>query len=223
MVSWRTRIFGESRSRILELLRDAPQTAVSLAERLGVTHNAVRQHLAGLGSHGLVEPAGVQRDTGGKPAQLYTLSATGEELFPKGYSAALISIIDEAEKQGAKAGDVRDLLRRTGKRMAKEVRIPAGKPELKARVELAAKALHKLGADMVAEETTDGWQLRGRGCPISAVVAERPVACELVRAFIGEVTCAEVGECGGHDEHGSCIFRIHCSAQVKQKGSASES
>ena len=42
---------------------------------MGLTDNAVRTHVAALERDGLVEPVGTQRDTGGKPARVYALTA----------------------------------------------------------------------------------------------------------------------------------------------------
>lgn len=211
MVAWHARVFGDTRSRILDILRDAPRTAAALAEYLGLTNNAVRQHLAGLGAHGLVEQAGVQRDTGGKPAQLYALSSVGEELFRKGYATALVSVIDEVDSGGEAPTSARDLMHRAGVRLGAAVPIPPS-ADTAQRVRLAATALHSLGGDMEVDETDEGWRLRGRGCPLSAVVSERPVACELVRAFIAEVSGCAVGACESTGERASCNFVVLRSA-----------
>lgn len=217
MVAWHARVFGDTRSRILELLRDAPRTAVALAAELGLTNNAIRQHLAGLGAHGLVEHSGILRDTGGKPAQLYSLSATGEELFPKGYAPVLTGLIDELESL-AGGPSSKEIFIRTGERLASAVRVPSG-ADFSARIHLAADGLRALGGDMEVEQQGDEWQLRARGCPLAAVVAERPVACELVRAYIRKITAGIVSECcgkgagcGGESAaRANCLFRVRAS------------
>lgn len=223
MVAWHSRVFGETRSRILEILRAAPRTAVALAAELELTNNAVRQHLASLGAHGLVEHAGVQRETGGKPAQLYALSSTGEELFPKGYAAVIIGIIDELDSSALGISTV-ELMKRTGERLASQVQVPPSADFL-ARIRLAAQSLHSLGGDMEIEQPDkETWQLRARGCPLAAVVAERPKACELVRSFIARVTTGEVSECCAQNElgvnagaGGAANTRMVCAFKIKAR------
>lgn len=215
MVAWHSRVFGDTRSKILEILRVAPHTAVDLATDLGLTNNAVRQHLASLGAHGLVEHAGVRRETGGKPAQLYALSPTGEELFPKGYAAVLVGIIDELGSVPTGLAP-EELLRRTGERLAAQVKVPPS-VDFAGRVGIAADALHALGGDMEVERIADDvWQMRASGCPLAAVVAERPVACELVRSFIRGVTGGYVSECCGQSE--SCAASKASNAGAARAG-----
>ena len=55
-----------------------------LAEAMGVTRPAVRQHLAALEADGLVAP-GAQRRTAGRPVQAYVLAPKGRERFPRQY------------------------------------------------------------------------------------------------------------------------------------------
>src|SRR5687767_4508571 len=88
-------LIGETQLRLLGLLRRSPQTITGLAEALSLTDNGVRTHIAALHRDGLVEQAGTQRDTGGKPARLYGLTRAGEELFPKAYALVLGKLVEE--------------------------------------------------------------------------------------------------------------------------------
>ena len=68
-----------TRDRLLALLREGAWTVDDLAERLGVTDNAVRFHLEALERAGTVRKEGVRKKTGvGQPASLYSLSPAGE-------------------------------------------------------------------------------------------------------------------------------------------------
>ena len=89
------RFIGETRVEMLRLLRRSRQTITSLADALRLTDNAVRTHVAALERDGIVEAAGIQRDTGGKPARIYELTAEGEELFPKAYALVLTGLVKE--------------------------------------------------------------------------------------------------------------------------------
>ncbi|HEX2492144.1 MAG TPA: HTH domain-containing protein, partial [Steroidobacter sp.] len=80
-------IFGERRKQLLRyLLRNKSGASVDeLAQALGVTRTAVRQHLASLMRDRLVVP-GAARASGGRPQQLFVLTEEGKEAFPRHYS-----------------------------------------------------------------------------------------------------------------------------------------
>ena len=64
-----------------------------------MTDNAVRTHVAALERDGLIEQVGTQRDTGGKPARVYAMTAEGEELFPKAYALVLGELVAEIARE----------------------------------------------------------------------------------------------------------------------------
>src|SRR6478609_4443347 len=110
-------IAGETRSKLLGLLRRSPRSIGELSRTLELTDNAIRTHIAALSRDGLVEEAGAQRDTGGKPARLYRLSRVGEELYPKAYAIALNGLVEEIARTEGWARAV-ELLRGVGTRVA---------------------------------------------------------------------------------------------------------
>src|SRR3712207_2838361 len=123
MVNWLRQLTGETRTEMLRLLRRSRQTITSLADALRLTDNAVRTHVAALERDGIVEHVGTQRDTGGKPARVYTLTREGEELFPKAYALVLGQLVDEIARADGEDRAV-ELLRQVGRRVAADV--PAG-------------------------------------------------------------------------------------------------
>jgi len=87
------------RSILLLLKKRGKAGAAELAEALGVTVSAARQHLAGLAAAGLVahsaEPNGP-----GRPPLRYSLDAAGEALFPRFYGELaneLLEYVEEAD------------------------------------------------------------------------------------------------------------------------------
>lgn len=204
MPSWHRLLVGGTRSRLLELLRRRRRTIPQLAEEVGVSGNAVRTHLSALQRDGMVEPAGVQRDTGGKPAQVYDITRETEELFPKAYSTVLSGLLGEIEEQQGHDALLK-LLRGVGARAAAGVK---AKGDVQARVEIAAAVLRSLGADLDVERDGKEWVLRGYGCPLSAVVEDHHEACELVEELVSGVVGAPVRECCDRAGRPRCSFRI---------------
>lgn len=200
---WIDQIFGETRARLLRLLRRPPQTINGLAEALGLSTNAVRGHIAALGRDGIVEQTGVRRETGGKPAQLYVLTAEGDELFPKAYAAVLRGLMEEVVRRDGWPHAV-ELLRAVGKRAATR----SGADDAHGRVEAAATALRALGGDVDLVAEDGGWRLQGYACPLSAVTAAHPELCALAHALVEEITGLPVTECCDHAGRPRCAFRI---------------
>lgn len=204
MASWHRLLIGSTRSRLLDLLRRRRRTIPELAAEVGISGNAVRTHLSALERDGMVEGAGVRRDTGGKPARVYDITGDTEELFPKAYGPVLSGLLEEIEeRQGREA--LLELLRGVGARVAAGV--PA-EGDVGARVETAAAVLRSLGADLDVEREDEGWLLRGYGCPLSAVVAEHHEACALVEELVATVVGRPVRECCARGERSRCAFRI---------------
>ena len=206
MSKWLATLTGETQGKLLRLLRRSRQTITGLAEALGLTDNAVRLHISALRRDGFVEDVGTMRDTGGKPARLYGLSREGEELFPKAYAQVLQALVEESMRRDGRERTV-ELLRAIGSRLAASAP-RAG--DVKHRVQAAAAALRSLGADVDIQRTSEGWRLRGYGCPLAAVSAETPEVCELAKALVEEITGAAVTECceRGENDNPRCAFAI---------------
>ena len=82
-----------SRRALLNLLKaDGPQDARALAERLGVTAMAVRQHLYAMQEEGLVGYRAEPRPVG-RPAKLWQLTAEADGLFPDAHADLTVSLI----------------------------------------------------------------------------------------------------------------------------------
>jgi predicted ArsR family transcriptional regulator len=204
MTNWFDRLVGGTRGELLTLLRRAERSINELAGKLGISDNAVRMHVASLQRDGMVEPAGVERATGGKPAQRYRLTTEAEELFPKAYAVVFGELVRVLEEEQGREGVVR-LLRKVGARAAGEG--AGGLPDAE-RVQRAAAVLREMGGEVDVERTESGWRIQGHGCPLSGVVGEHDTVCTLGEALVGEVTGLRVSECCRRGERPCCAFEI---------------
>jgi predicted ArsR family transcriptional regulator len=199
---------------MLSLLRRSRHTISELAAPLGITDNAVRTHISALQRDGLVSQSGVRRDMRGKPAHVFELTASGEELFPKAYAAVLSEVIVELEaREGPAAAEA--LLRSVGARLGSGV---SRGGDLDARVSAAAEALTSMGADMVVERAADGFELKGHGCPLSAVVRSHHGTCVIAESLVASATGAVVTE---HCEKGGrpqCAFHVAAALKASAAG-----
>ena len=88
---------------LVELKRAQPLTAKQLAEKLGVSPNAIRHHLKELEAEGLVAYGREHRGVGA-PTFAYRLSGAGEALFPRRYEETLTELLQRVtEKAGRNA------------------------------------------------------------------------------------------------------------------------
>jgi predicted ArsR family transcriptional regulator len=198
------RLTGETRARLLGLLRRSRQTITTLADALGVTDNAVRSHIAGLERDGVVEQVSTRRDTGGKPARVYALTPRGEELFPKAYALVLGELVEEIGRlDGPEHATA--LLRAVGRRVGSRAVAPADRD---GRVALAAAALRGLGGDVEIQRSEHGYVLQGYGCPLSSVTAKHPQVCGLAQALVEEITGEPVIEECDRSDRPRCRLRI---------------
>jgi predicted ArsR family transcriptional regulator len=209
-MTWIERILGSTRARLLRLLRRSHRSINELAATLGITDNAVRTHIAAMQRDGMVRSAGVERATGGKPAQLYELTPEAEEMFPKAYAVVLGALLELLEERQGRAGMV-GLLREVGMRAANTGADLTSAPE-EARVHGAAEVLRQLGGDVEVERTPSGWRIRGYGCPLSAVVADHDETCALAESLVAGVTGLPSRECCDRSDRPRCSFLIESVA-----------
>jgi predicted ArsR family transcriptional regulator len=215
MTNWLERLLGETRAKLLYLLRRPPGTITRLSSALGLTDNAVRTHIAALGRDGIVEQVGSQRDTGGKPARVYALTQAGEELFPKAYAVILGGLVEQLARTDGWE-HAAELLRAVGEQAGSGLAVPA---DLQGRVGVAAGALRSLGGDIEVQRTPQGWRLQGFACPLSAVTARHPQVCALAQALVEEITGQPVTECCDRTGRPRCAFHVDEEPARRRSGS----
>ena len=210
-----TTLVGETRMRLLGLVRGAARSIGELARALGISENAVRAHVAAAERDGLVRQAGIQRSTGGKPARLYELTPVAEELFPKAYALVFAELVRTLrDEEGDDAAVER--LRRVGRRLG--ARAGDGAEDAAARVAAAAALLESIGGSVEVLEEPDGWAIRADGCPLSGVVAEDPDVCALAESLVAEVTGRRVVEACRKGGRPRCEFHVTGDGPAPRSG-----
>jgi predicted ArsR family transcriptional regulator len=211
-INWIETLLGGTRARVLGLIRRSRRTIAELAEGVGISGNAVRGHVTALQGDGLVREAGTAPSTGGKPAQLYDITPEGEELFPKAYALVLHELVRTLQEEDGRERTL-GLLRSVGRRAAQQAAPPPGRPGssdgVEGRVVAAADVLRSIGGEVTVSAVDGGWEIRGSGCPLNAVVVQEPDVCALAQALVADIIGGEVEECcdrgGGR---ACCRFRI---------------
>jgi predicted ArsR family transcriptional regulator len=201
---------GERQQQLLSLLLDhkAGLTVDDLSERLQITRNAVRQHLAALERDDLVR-RGHTKPSGGRPEQLYLLSDRGAELFPRRYSwfSELLIEMIEADIGREAVGEKLDRMGRDVGTKLRAANTAATDPT--SRIAAMAKIMQDLGyAARVGAPPTDD-TIEASNCVFHHLAAKFPEVCRFDLGLIGAFVDAKVDhqECmvrGGH----MCRFRL---------------
>lgn len=99
---------SSTREELLHLLlvhRDGGATLEELSNELGITRNAVQQHVTALERDGLVEAVGM-RPTSRRPSRLYGLTTEGGEKFPRQYDLLALETLEAvSESLGEEAAE----------------------------------------------------------------------------------------------------------------------
>src|SRR5688572_758411 len=159
-----------TREQIVTMLRRFSLTANEIAARLGLTHNAVRGHLAALQHEGLIREGG-RRPSASRPAVVYELVPEAEAVFSRAYIpfvAQLVRVLQERLHQG----ELDEVMRTVGRSLAAEW--PPLRGDLPRRVEAASRLLEELGSLNEIGKLDGGFVIRGHGCLLSAAVHGRP-------------------------------------------------
>lgn len=193
---------------LLELKRAQPLTARALAEKLGVSPNAVRHHLKELEGKALVTYGREQRGIGA-PTFAYRLSAQGEALFPKRYEQTLTDLLDRvAEKQGrdVAVGMFEDLYADLTRRL--QAQLEGVTPER--RLEVVARVMNDAGYMAEADQAGDSFRLAEHNCAIRAVAERFPEVCAAEAKFLQAVLAATSVERTAHIVGGcnACEYAI---------------
>jgi predicted ArsR family transcriptional regulator len=193
-----------TRERIVDLLRRSSLTANEIARQLGLTHNAVRDHLAALLREGVVQEAGRQRGVS-RPAVVYGIVPDAEAVFSKAYIpfvAHLLRVLRERLPQR----ELDDIMHLVGRRFAAEW--PRLRGDLPQRVEAVSLLLEDLGALNTVEKLDGGSIIRGYGCLLSAAVHGRPEVCRAMESLLTELLEAPVRECCERGDRPRCCFEV---------------
>jgi predicted ArsR family transcriptional regulator len=204
-ITFDKRFFESTRGQIVTLLRGAPCTVEDLAEKLNLTDNAVRAHLATLERDGLVRQSGLRRGPR-KPHFTYVLTDEADRLFPKAYDALLNQLI-AVLKTRLSPPELEAALREVGRAMAANA--PAGQnANLESRVRSALTVLEAIGGAAQIVKQEDKFLIEANGCPLAAAVSVHPEVCRLAESLVAEIVKAPVHEQCDRTSRPKCRFEI---------------
>jgi predicted ArsR family transcriptional regulator len=202
---------GTQQILLRTLLHNKPgETVDGLARKLGVSRNAVRQHLTTLERDGLVTK-GARQPSGGRPEQLYVLTPEGHEEFPRQYSWISELLLQALENRAD--GDLGNELERMGEAVGRSLRAQIGDAaDSETRITALAGLMAGLGYDARATSDENIPVIEAQNCVFHKLASKRPDVCRFDLAMMGTSTGTVV-------EHRKCMARGAecCAFAFRQK------
>jgi len=174
-----TLVAGRStRMEILELLRRRQAaSAESISSELGITPNAVRQHLTNLERDGYVrsEPVRAKR---GRPSLLFSLTDRADSAFPKRYGQLATMVLQEVEAMGGPEA-LDEVFSRVAARHAGAI-----EPDLEGlgfdkRLQRVVAWIGRAGTLAEQTETAEGVKVTIHNCPFRNTALKFPQVCTI--------------------------------------------
>lgn len=218
-----------TRQTILGILRRRKATVDDLTKELNLAPATVRRHLDILARDGHVEVAQVRRKTG-RPHYLFSLSESGEDLFPKHYVRTTNRLIEEIvaleehETANCSGPELADLVfDKMANRLAQKVAPRVHGESLSDRLPAATQALAEEGINFDVEEDGEGYLLLGNGCPCLRVADNGRRVCShdqrLLSTLLGaDVTSVDPSSLG---REGYCAYQVRDGARAEGSPKAS--
>ena len=210
---------SDVQQQILTFIKQQGETTnAAIANQLNVSYEAVRQQLRQLEAAQLVV-ARKKRPEGqrvGRPTRVYTLSPTGDHLFPKAYDELAVELIDTlAAALGTEA--LRQVLASlTDENVRQWAPHLQDKPLLERLEALKGIYLEDDAYMKVDKDETSGeLRLVERNCPFLNVASRRPALCSVTVSTLSRLLGHTVTrEKRFQDGDGRCVFRVQLNQQV---------
>ena len=203
---------GKTRRAIVKLLKsEGVMDATQMAERLGLTAMAVRQHLYALQRQKLVS-AQERQGPVGRPSKYWQLTRQADRLFPDAYAELSVALLDALGDAFGEAGLKQVLDSRCARQRAEySQRIPSSL-SLKEKVHRLARIRTEEGyMAEVKSERNGGFLLVENHCPICAAATACQGFCttelSLFQAVLGpRISVERVEHIVSGDRR--CAYRI---------------
>lgn len=209
------RQLGGTQQKLLRKLLLSPEgaTVEELCRTLGISHNAVRQHLTALMAQGFVA-RGEAIPSGGRPRACFVLMPIARELFPRNYALIAGGMIEYLYAHaGVQA--VQAMLAEMGAKLGQEAasRIAAAVDQDEA-TRLLAEQLDALGYEAQVATVDGHAEVEAWNCVFHGLARTHPDVCRFDLAFMNTASGRPVQrtQCMLHGSP-TCRFRVGCRGQ----------
>ena len=202
-------ITGRStRLEVLELLRRKGRcSAETIAGELGVTPNAVRQHLTNLEREGFVvsQP---ERSGRGRPALLFALTERADSVFPKRYGQLETMVLQEVQEMGGPDA-LDELFARVAARHAEAIERDMMDLDFDEKMRRIVAWIGRAGTLAEQSESPEGIKITIHNCPFRNTALKFPQVCSITPQLISRLTGAPISQADSIHRHDPyCSFVV---------------
>ncbi len=213
-------IAGRStRMEVLELLRrKGPSSAETIAGDLGVTPNAVRQHLTNLERDAFVI-SHPERGARGRPALLFSLTERADSVFPKRYGQLASMVLQEVQDMGGEDA-LDEIFARVAQRHATGIEKELQGLDFDQKMARVVAWIGRAGTLAEQTETEEGVKVTIHNCPFRNTALKFPQVCTITPQLISRLTGAAVSQSDSiHRRDPYCSFVVQRPESVGGSGS----
>ena len=202
-------IAGRStRMEVLELLRRRGRSsAETIANDLGVTPNAVRQHLTNLERDGLVASQ-PERSGRGRPSLLFALTERADSVFPKRYGQLATMVLQEVQEMGGPEA-LDEVFARVAARHAGAIEKDLDGLGFDEKLRRVVAWIGRAGTLVEQTEGPEGVSVTIHNCPFRNTALKFPQVCTITPQLISRLTGAAISQSDSIHRHDPyCSFVV---------------
>ncbi len=192
---------------VLEFLRrKQAASAEAISAELGITPNAVRQHLTNLERDGFVKSEPV-RHKRGRPSLLFSLTERADAVFPKRYGQLATMVLQEVQEMGGPEA-LDEVFRRVALRHAESVRQDMEGLSFDEKLKRVVAWIGRAGT-LAETETPEGVKVTIHNCPFRNTALKFPQVCTITPHLISQLLGTAVSQADSIHRHDPyCSFLV---------------
>jgi predicted ArsR family transcriptional regulator len=193
---------------VLELLRRRGRlSAETIASDLGVTPNAVRQHLTNLEKDGFVDSQ-PERSGRGRPALHFALTERADSVFPKRYGQLASMVLQEVQEMGGPEA-LDEVFARVATRHANAIEDDLEGLEFDEKLNRVVAWIGRAGTLAEQTETPEGVRVTIHNCPFRNTALKFPQVCTITPQLISRLIGTSVSQSDSIHRHDPyCSFVV---------------
>ena len=202
-------IAGRStRMEVLELLRRRGRcSAETISVDLGVTPNAVRQHLTNLERDGFVV-SHPERSGRGRPSLLFSLTERADSVFPKRYGQLATMVLQEVQEMGGPDA-LDEVFARVAARHAHAIEPNLEGLDFDEKLRRVVAWIGRAGTLAEQTETPEGVKVTIHNCPFRNTALKFPQVCTITPHLISQLLGTGVSQADSIHRHDPyCSFVV---------------
>jgi len=196
---------------VLEFLRrKQAASAEVISAQLGITPNAVRQHLAALEKDGFVKSEPVQGKRG-RPSLMFSLTDKADAAFPKRYGQLATMVLNELADMGGPAL-LDEVFERLAVRDAAAIEKQLTGLGFEEKLERVVESIRRAGTLAEQQDTDGGVRVTIHNCPFRNTALKYPQVCTITPRLLVKLLGATVSqEASIHRRDPYCSFLVQRS------------